>query len=46
MKLIDQALFVIRKSIIFYSDKNATQKIWEVPGAPLSNLPSHILFSC
>ncbi len=34
MKLLDKALYVIRKSIISYSDKNATQKIWEVQGIP------------
>lgn len=32
MKLLDQFRYVIRKGIIFYSTRNATQKIWQLLG--------------
>ena len=34
-KLLNQVLYVIRKSIISYSTENATQKIWEVQGVSI-----------
>jgi len=49
IELLDQFRYVIRKGIISYPDKNATQKIWEVQGIPcLHNIDrlSEGLFTC